>query len=120
MNNILLLASALACVDIIDLSLINLVLPTINNCNNCHINNILWVLNTYLLCSSIATLILPFVTKFFLLYKILLFSSILYLSGAVTIYFLHDNLEVVLIARVFQGIGVGFFNPSSCAFSKNA
>ncbi|WP_375332363.1 MFS transporter [Candidatus Tisiphia endosymbiont of Temnostethus pusillus] len=107
------LASFLACVDVIDTSLINLVLPKIHHCVDFPIDNILWILYVYLLCSSITTLILPFATKFISLYRILLFASYLYLFGTIAIYYMNNNFILVIIARCFQGIGVGVFNPSS-------
>jgi DHA2 family multidrug resistance protein len=101
-------------IEVMDISVVNVSLPHIQGSLSAGLDEVTWVLTSYLVANAI---IIPitgwlagtFGRKNYLLFSIILFTTSSLVCGAA------PSLEVLILARIFQGLGGGGLQPLSQA-----
>lgn len=101
-------------IEIMDISVVNVSLPHIQGSLSAGLDQVTWVLTSYLISNAI---IIPisgwlagiFGRKRFLIFSLILFTASSVLCGAAF------SLAILIVARIFQGIGGGGLQPISQA-----
>ena len=101
-------------IEVMDTSVVNVSLPHIQGSMNAGVDEVTWVLTSYLVSNAI---IIPmtgwlasvFGRKRYLIFSILLFTASSLLCGAA------PSLNILIIARIMQGLGGGGLQPLSNA-----
>lgn len=101
-------------IEVMDTSVVNVSLPHIQGSMNAGVDEVTWVLTSYLVSNAI---IIPitgwlasvFGRKNYLIFSLLLFTIASILCGAA------PSLEILIVARILQGLGGGGLQPLSQA-----
>lgn len=101
-------------IEVMDTSVVNVSLPHIQGSLNAGVDEVTWVLTSYLVSNAIIIPITGWLASLFgrknyLLFSIVLFTLSSILCGAA------PSLEVLIIARILQGLGGGGLQPLSQA-----
>ncbi len=101
-------------IEIMDASVVNVSLPHIQGSLNAGLDEVTWVLTSYLVSNAIIIPITGWLTgifgrKSYLIFSVGLFTFASFLCG------MAPSLEVLVLARVLQGIGGGGLQPLSHA-----
>ncbi|SDN43030.1 MFS transporter, DHA2 family, multidrug resistance protein [Desulfonauticus submarinus] len=101
-------------IEVMDTSVVNVSLPHIQGSLNASVDESTWVLTSYLVSNAIIIPITGWLANMFgrkryLLFSIILFTFSSLLCGAA------PSLEILIIARILQGIGGGGLQPLSQA-----
>lgn len=101
-------------IEIMDISVVNVSLPHIQGSLNAGLDEVTWVLTSYLVSNAIVIpisgwLASRFGRKRYLLFSLVLFTTSSMVSGAA------PSLGVLIFARIIQGIGGGGLQPLSQA-----
>lgn len=101
-------------IEIMDISVVNVSLPHIQGSLNAGLDEVTWVLTSYLVSNAIVIpisgwLASRFGRKRYLLFSLVLFTASSMVSGAA------PSLGVLIFARIIQGIGGGGLQPLSQA-----
>ncbi|MCX7822708.1 MAG: DHA2 family efflux MFS transporter permease subunit [Syntrophobacterales bacterium] len=101
-------------IEVMDTSVVNVSLPHIQGSLNAGVDEVTWVLTSYLVSNAIVIPITGWLASLFgrrnyLLFSIILFTLSSILCGAA------PSLEVLIIARILQGLGGGGLQPLSQA-----
>ncbi|MEJ5301705.1 MAG: DHA2 family efflux MFS transporter permease subunit [Thermodesulforhabdaceae bacterium] len=99
-------------IEVMDTSVVNVSLPHIQGSLNAGVDEVTWVLTSYLVSNAIIIPITGWLSSLFgrknyLLFSIALFTLSSIACGAA------PSLEVLVIARIFQGLGGGGLQPLS-------
>ncbi len=105
--------------EVMDTSVVNVSLPHIQGSLSAGVDEVTWVLTSYLVANAIIIPITGWLSSVFgrkryLIFSIVLFTFSSLLCGAT------PSLEVLVIARIFQGIGGGGLQPLSQAILLEA
>jgi len=101
-------------IEVMDISVVNVSLPHIQGSLNAGLDEVTWVLTSYLVANAIIIPITGWLSsvvgrKRYLLFSISVFTGSSLLCGAA------PSLEVLIVARIFQGLGGGGLQPLSQA-----
>jgi DHA2 family multidrug resistance protein len=101
-------------IEVMDISVVNVSLPHVQGSLNAGLDEVTWVLTSYLVANAIIIpisgwLATVFGRKRYLLFSITLFTGSSLLCGAA------PTLEVLILARILQGLGGGGLQPLSQA-----
>ncbi len=101
-------------IEVMDISVVNVSLPHIQGSLNAGLDEVTWVLTSYLVANAIVIpitgwLASVFGRKRYLLFSVTVFTASSLLCGAA------PSLKVLILARIFQGLGGGGLQPLSQA-----
>ncbi len=101
-------------IEVMDTSVVNVSLPHIQGSLNAGLDEVTWVLTSYLVSNAIIIPITGWLARLFgrknyLMFSLVLFTASSVLCGAAT------SLEMLIFARVLQGLGGGGLQPLSQA-----
>jgi DHA2 family multidrug resistance protein len=101
-------------IEVMDTSVVNVSLPHIQGSLNAGVDEVTWVLTSYLVSNAIVIPITGWLASIFgrrnyLIFSIVLFTLSSILCGAA------PTLEMLIVARIFQGLGGGGLQPLSQA-----
>ncbi len=101
-------------IEVMDTSVVNVSLPHIQGSMNAGVDEVTWVLTSYLVSNAIVIPITGWLAKVFgrrryLIFSLALFTTSSILCGAA------PSLEILILARILQGLGGGGLQPLSQA-----
>ena len=101
-------------IEIMDISVVNVSLPHIQGSLSAGLDEVTWVLTSYLISNAIIIPISGWLAGIFGRKRYLIFSLILFTASSV-VCGAAFSLAILIIARIFQGIGGGGLQPISQA-----
>jgi DHA2 family multidrug resistance protein len=101
-------------IEVMDISVVNVSLPHIQGSLNAGLDEVTWVLTSYLVSNAIVIPITGWLSSVFGRKRYLLFSISLFTVSSV-VCGSAPSLKVLIIARIFQGLGGGGLQPLSQA-----
>lgn len=101
-------------IEVMDISVVNVSLPHIQGSLNAGLDEVTWVLTSYLVANAIIIPITGWLASIFGRKRYLLFSVIVF-TGSSLLCGSAPSLEVLILARIFQGLGGGGLQPLSQA-----
>jgi DHA2 family multidrug resistance protein len=101
-------------IEIMDTSVVNVSLPHIQGSLSAGLDEVTWVLTSYLVSNAIIIPLSGWLASLFGRKRYLLFSVLLFVASSV-VCGAAPTLEVLVFARIFQGIGGGGLQPLSQA-----
>lgn len=101
-------------IEIMDTSVVNVSLPHIQGSMNAGVDEVTWVLTSYLVSNAIIIPITGWLSSVFGRKRYLIFSLVLF-TGASILCGAAPSLQVLIISRILQGIGGGGLQPLSQA-----
>lgn len=101
-------------IEVMDTSVVNVSLPHIQGSLNAGVDEVTWVLTSYLVSNAIIIPITGWLSSIFGRKNYLLFSIVLFTVSSI-ICGAAPSLEVLIIARILQGLGGGGLQPLSQA-----
>ena len=101
-------------IEIVDTSVVNVSLPHIQGSLNAGLDEVTWVLTSYLVSNAIIIPITGWLSSIFGRKRYLLFSIVLF-TGSSLLCGAAPSLEVLIVARILQGLGGGGLQPLSQA-----
>jgi DHA2 family multidrug resistance protein len=101
-------------IEVMDISVVNVSLPHIQGSLNAGLDEVTWVLTSYLVSNAIIIPITGWLSSVFGRKRYLLFSISLFTVSSV-VCGSAPSLKVLIIARIFQGLGGGGLQPLSQA-----
>ena len=101
-------------IEIMDISVVNVSLPHIQGSLSAGLDEVTWVLTSYLISNAIIIPISGWLAGIFGRKRYLIFSLILFTASSV-VCGAAFSLAILIIARFFQGIGGGGLQPISQA-----
>ena len=99
-------------IEVMDTSVVNVSLPHIQGSLNAGVDEVTWVLTSYLVSNAIIIPITGWLSSLFGRKNYLLFSIVLFTLSSI-VCGAAPSLEVLVIARIFQGLGGGGLQPLS-------
>lgn len=101
-------------IEVMDVSVVNVSLPHIQGSLNAGVDEVTWVLTSYLVSNAIIIPITGWLSSIFGRKRYLIFSLLLFTLSSM-LCGLAPSLKILVIARVLQGIGGGGLVPSAQA-----
>jgi DHA2 family multidrug resistance protein len=101
-------------IEIMDISVVNVSLPHIQGSLSAGLDEVTWILTSYLVSNAVIIPISGWLSSIFGRKRYLIFSLILFTASSLLCGFAF-SLAVIIIARIFQGIGGGGLQPISQA-----
>jgi DHA2 family multidrug resistance protein len=99
-------------IEVMDTSVVNVSLPHIQGSLNAGVDEVTWVLTSYLVSNAIIIPITGWLSSLFGRKNYLLFSIVLFTLSSI-VCGAAPSLEVLVVARIFQGLGGGGLQPLS-------
>lgn len=101
-------------IEVMDTSVVNVSLPHIRGSMNAGVDEVTWVLTSYLVSNAIIIPITGWLASVFGRKRYLIFSLVLFTASSI-ICGAAPSLEVLILARILQGLGGGGLQPLSQA-----
>ncbi len=101
-------------IEVMDTSVVNVSLPHIQGSLNAGVDEVTWVLTSYLVSNAIVIPITGWLASIFGRRNYLIFSIVIFTLSSI-LCVAAPSLEMLILARVFQGLGGGGLQPLSQA-----